>query len=159
MGPKPAAVALGSAVNFAYPDGAAPLDRSEAEGLRLPHIADRGQLNRWEQEGIASAEVKYFARKPREILSEAFLLRLHLDMFGAVWKRAGKYRTSEKNLGVPSWEVAVKVRGLCEDAKLWIAASTDRPDEIAARFHHRLVSIHRAADNREYGLLFRFVRT
>lgn len=142
MAGRSSALALGYPVTFAYPEGATPLDASEAEGLRLPHITDRIQLNRWEQENILAAEMKYFARKRRDILSEAFILKLHRDMFGEVWKWAGKYRTSEKNLGVPPWEVAVKVRGLCEDARLWIDSGSDLPDVIGARFHHRLVSIH-----------------
>jgi Fic-DOC domain mobile mystery protein B len=129
-------------MTFAYPEGATPLDATESEGLRLPHISDRVQLNRWEQENILAAEVKYFSRKQRDMLSEAFLLKLHRDMFGEVWKWAGKYRTSEKNLGVPHWEIAVKIRGLCEDAKAWINLGSDAPDEIGVRFHHRLVSIH-----------------
>ena len=63
-------------------------------------------------------------------------------MFGNAWKWAGKFRTSEKNIGVPHWEVAVKVRGLCEDEKIWIESRKESPDEIVARFHHRLVFIH-----------------
>jgi Fic-DOC domain mobile mystery protein B len=190
-----------------YPEGATPLDRSESEGLKLSHIATRDQLNQWEQENILQAQTKYFSRKHRDILSEGFLLRLHKSMFGNVWKWAGKYRTSEKNIGAPHWDVSVKLRGLCEDTKLWVASAADPADEIAARFHHRLVSIHpfangngrharmaadlllthvleqprftwgqsdlldsgdtrrlylealRAADRRDYSLLFRFVRT
>jgi Fic-DOC domain mobile mystery protein B len=125
-----------------YPEGATPLDPVEAKGLRLPHIMTRDQLNKWEQENILTAEMKYFLRKPRDILSEAFILKLHRQMFGNVWKWAGKYRTTDKNIGVAHWDVAVKVRGVCEDARLWIATGADPADEIGARFHHRLVSIH-----------------
>lgn len=136
------ALALGCIMELEYPEGATPLDRSEAEGLKLPHIATRGQLNQLEQENILEAQAKYFARKRQNILSEGFLLRLHKSMFGNVWKWAGRYRTSEKNIGVPPYDVAVKLRGLCEDATLWIKSGTEPADEIAARFHHRLVSIH-----------------
>jgi Fic-DOC domain mobile mystery protein B len=135
-------------MEMSYPEGATPLDPIEAEGLRLPHISTREQLNKWEQENILEAELKFFSRKQRDILSEGFMLRLHKQMFGNVWKWAGKYRTSGKNIGVPPWEVAVGVRGLCEDGKLWIGSVLDAADsavacdEIAARFHHRLVSIH-----------------
>lgn len=131
-----------------YPEGATPLEATEAEGLRLPHITNREQLNKWEQENILDAELKFFSRKQRDILSEGFMLRVHKQMFGNVWKWAGKYRTSEKNIGVPPWEVAVAVRGLCEDVKLWIRSvsdmtdAADDADNLAARFHHRLVSIH-----------------
>lgn len=142
---EPTALALGRLMETAYPEGATPLDPTEAEGLRLPHISTREQLNKWEQENILQAELKFFSRKQRDILSEGFMLRLHKQMFGDVWKWAGQYRTSEKNIGVPPWEVAVAIRGLCEDTKLWIGSASDpagAEDEIAARFHHRLVSIH-----------------
>jgi Fic-DOC domain mobile mystery protein B len=144
-------LALGRLMETTYPEGATPLDPAEAEGLRLPHISTREQLNKWEQENILEAESKLFPRKQRDVLSEKFILRLHKHMFGNVWKWAGKYRTSEKNIGVQSREVAVGVRGLCEAAKSWIgsaseavaaAEAADAADKLAARFHHRLVSIH-----------------
>lgn len=125
-----------------YAEGATPLDPGEAEGLRLPHIATREQLNRWEQENILEAESKYFSRRYRDVLTERFMLRLHGQMFGKVWRWAGKFRISEMNIGVPHWEVAVRIQGLCEDADLWIKSATETADEIAARFHHRLVFIH-----------------
>ncbi len=77
-------------------DGTTLLEPSEAEGLKLPHITNREQLNLWEQKNIWDAEVKFFSRKHRDVLTENFLLRLHKQMFGKVWKWAGKYRTSEK---------------------------------------------------------------
>ncbi len=189
------------------PEGSTPLNASEAQGLKLFHITTRGQLNLWERNNILEATNKHYPRSLGEILSEAFLLHLHQDMFSHVWNWAGKYRTSEKNIGVPSWEIAVKLRGLCEDAKLWVQSTTEPKDEIAARFHHRLVLIHpfangngrhsrmaadllllhtfneprftwgqgdltqssetrknyldalRAADRRDYSLLYRFVRS
>ena len=125
-----------------YPEGATPLDPQEAKGLRLPHITTREELNQWEQENILQADLKYFSRKHRDILSVAFLLRLHKQMFGNVWKWAGKFRTTDKNIGVAHWDVPVKVKELCEDAKVWIKSATDPGDEIATRFHHKLVFIH-----------------
>lgn len=125
-----------------YPEGATPLDKEEMKSLKLPHITSREQLNKWEQENILTADLKYFSRKHLNVLSETFLLRLNREMFGTVWKWAGKYQTSEKNIGVAEWDVGLKVRELCEDIKIWIVSKTDSADEIAARFHHRLVFIH-----------------
>jgi Fic-DOC domain mobile mystery protein B len=125
-----------------YPEGATPLDAGEIEGLRLPHISTREQLNALEQENILIAELKFLRQKKREILSEKFLLKLHHQMIGNVWKWSGRFRLSDKNIGDPFWEVAVKVRGLCEDTKLWIESNSEPADQIAARFHHRLVFIH-----------------
>ncbi len=153
-----------------YPDGARALAAFETQGLRLPHISNRDQINKWEQENILEAEAKYFSRKQRSILSETFLLRLHKQMFGTVWNWAGKYRSSDKNIGVPYWDVAVKLRGLCEDTKQRIESSAESSDEIAVHFHHRLVFIHpfvngngrharMAADCRDYSSLMKFVRS
>lgn len=129
-------------IGFEYPPGATPLDAEDLEGLRLSHITTRAELDRWEQENILAAEDWIWESRKREPLSEAFLLRLHGKMFGKIWKWAGKFRTSDKNIGVAPWEVAVKIRLLCEDARHWIDARTFVPDEIAARLHHRLVFIH-----------------
>ncbi len=63
-------------------------------------------------------------------------------MLGDVWKWAGKYRTTVKNLGVSAEQIPVEVKNLCEDTKVWIQNKSYSWDEIGVRFHHRLVSIH-----------------
>jgi Fic-DOC domain mobile mystery protein B len=63
-------------------------------------------------------------------------------MLGDVWRWAGKFRTSERNLGIAFYEVPVALRHLLDDTKAWIEYKTYPPDEIAVRFHHRLVQIH-----------------
>jgi len=124
-------------------DGATPLTLEESEGLRLTHITTRGELNRWEQDNIAEGEAWAFRRRQKDILSEGFLLRLHERMFGNVWRWAGELRRSDKNIGSIRWrDVPVQLRLFLEDVKLWIASGTYPADEIAARFHHRLVFIH-----------------
>ena len=57
---------------------------------------------------------------------------------GGLWR----FRTSERNLGIPYFEIPVALRQLLEDAKTWIEFDAYPPDEIAVRFHHRLVQIH-----------------
>jgi Fic-DOC domain mobile mystery protein B len=37
---------------------------------------------------------------------------------------------------------SIAVRELLEDAKTWVEHKTYPPDQIAVRFHHRLVKIH-----------------
>lgn len=126
------------------PTGATPLDPDEAEGLKLTHVTSREELNRWEHDNIARADAKFARRRlaAEDLLSEAFLRKLHREMFDTVWNWAGRIRTTEKNIGVAPERVAVALRDLCEDTKTWIAYATYTPDEIAARFHHRLVAIH-----------------
>ncbi|MFA5041759.1 MAG: mobile mystery protein B, partial [Bdellovibrionales bacterium] len=46
------------------------------------------------------------------------------------------------NLGVPVWQIETDLRKTVGDARYWIEHNTYEPDEIAVRFHHRLVVIH-----------------
>lgn len=125
-----------------YPDGATPLAPAEAEGLIPEHITRRRELDEWEQRNILDAIAWIEKTRPTDILNEIFVRELHRRMFGRVWRWAGKYRKSDKNIGGPWYQIGPRLSGLCEDTKLWIANGTEGPDEIAARFHHRLVLIH-----------------
>lgn len=129
-------------MQFDYPPGATPLDRDEAEGLLLSHITNRGELDRWEQDNIVEAEIWAFRRKPANLLSEEYTCRLHKRMFSHVWKWAGQFRTSDKNIGVAYWSIAPSLKNMLEDVKIWIEQSVYSSDDIAAHFHHRLVAIH-----------------
>ena len=129
-------------MEFIYPEGATPLDPNEIDGLLLTHITTRSELDRWEQDNINEALSWLEQRKPNDILNESFMKRLHKRMFGNVWKWAGKLRRTEKNLGVPFYQISLEVKKLCDDVEYWIENKTFPDDEIAARFHHRLVFIH-----------------
>ncbi len=107
-------------MQFDYPPGATPLDRDEAEGLLLPHITNRGELDRWEQENITEAETWAFRRKPRNFLSVDYSCLLHKRMFGNVWKWAGTFRTSDKNIGVAYWSIAPALKNMLADIELWV---------------------------------------
>ncbi|KAF0117549.1 MAG: mobile protein B [Hyphomonadaceae bacterium] len=122
-------------------DASTPLTPDERADLIPSYITLRRELNEAEQANIFEAEQWSFSRK-RDVLNEAFLLRLHKRMFGQVWKWAGKYRTSERNIGVPSFRIPMDLNQLLGDAKYWIEHNTFEPDEIAYRFHHKLVFIH-----------------
>ncbi len=63
-------------------------------------------------------------------------------MFGEVWEWAGRYRRHETNIGIDPREISVAVRMLVDDAITWVESETYQPDELAVRFHHRLVAIH-----------------
>ncbi len=129
-------------MNLDTPDGATPLDPDEIDGLRLSHITTRAELDRWEQENIAEAEAWALRRIHADILTDGFARRLHKKMFDHVWKWAGAYRKTGKNVGIPAWQIAMAVRNLCDDCTAWIEHAVYPPDEIAARFHHQLTAIH-----------------
>ena len=80
--------------------------------------------------------------KPSDILNDRFMQSLHRRMFSTVWKWAGHYRQSDKNIGGSWHQVPMSIQDLCGDAKLWIQLREESPDEMAVRFHHRLVTIH-----------------
>lgn len=129
-------------MKFDFPDGATPLDPNEVEGLRLAHISTRAELDRWEQDNITAGEEWAFSRQRKDLLGDTFIRRLHKQMFGTVWRWAGTFRKSDKNIGVTWWAVPSEMKKLCDDVAVWIEAGSYPPDEIAARFHHRLVAIH-----------------
>ena len=63
-------------------------------------------------------------------------------MFDQTWKWAGQYRKTEKNIGVPFQEIRERIATVLGDVCYWIDHQTYPPDELAIRFHHRLVLIH-----------------
>jgi Fic-DOC domain mobile mystery protein B len=122
-------------------DAATPLSREEQEGLLRSDITLRSELNEAEQANIVEADQWAFSRK-RDVLDEAFLNNLHTRMFGHVWRWAGEYRHSEKNIGIEFYKIPTELRQLLRDCRYWVEHDSYEPDEIAARFHHRLVQIH-----------------
>lgn len=126
---------------FEADDAATPLTPEEKLGLMPSYITLRRELNEAEQINVTRAEQWAFSRK-RDVLNEAYLRRLHKQMFQDVWTWAGEFRTSERNIGVEPWRIVTELRELLENVRYWIAHQTYTADEIAARFHHKLVWIH-----------------
>jgi Fic-DOC domain mobile mystery protein B len=123
-------------------DASTPLSPEERDALIPSYITQRRELNEVEQIGVADADRWAFSRK-RDVLTEEFLLQLHKNMFGDVWKWAGSIRTTEKNIGdVPVWRVQQDLRQLLDDVRAQIEFEAYSPDEIALRFHNRLTWIH-----------------
>ncbi|HXZ01125.1 MAG TPA: mobile mystery protein B [Stellaceae bacterium] len=128
---------------FQEPDDAAtPLSEEEKQDLIPTHIAFRSELNTAEQENIARGQEWAFSRRRRQLLSEKFIRDLHKHMFGDVWRWAGRFRTSERNIGIECWKIPTALRELLDDVTVWIDKKVFPADEIAVRFHHRLVQIH-----------------
>jgi fido (protein-threonine AMPylation protein) len=80
-------------------DHATPLTPAEREDLIPTHTTLRSELNELEQQNIATANRWAFGRR-KVVTRETFLKSLHRRMFERVWRWAGKYRTTERNLGV-----------------------------------------------------------
>lgn len=119
-----------------------PLTPEARQGLIPTYITTRAELNEAEQENIAEADRWAFSRKRADVVDVDFLMALHRRMLRRVWRWAGVQRTTELNIGVASHAIAVDLHTLVGDVRYWIEHQTFAPDEIAVRFHHRLVAIH-----------------
>lgn len=124
-------------------DGNTPLSPEELADL-IPNLATKEELNEWERENILLAREWATADRtqPEEMASDEYIRKLHRKMFDQTWKWAGQYRVTEKNIGVPVHEIRERLMELLGDVRYWIEKGTHSPDEIAVRFHHRLVLIH-----------------
>ena len=132
---------MSSPIRLAYRAGQTALDADEIGGLRMGWVTTREALDGVEQENI-QAGIDWARGSRRALLSDAFLRELHRRMFSDVWEWAGRYRISEKNIGVAPHRIAECVRNLVDDTRLWMSEKVYSTDERVARFHHRLVSIH-----------------
>jgi Fic-DOC domain mobile mystery protein B len=126
---------------FEEPKGGTHLSEEDKEGLIPSYISTRAELNQAEQENITKAQIWAFAKK-RDPLDVDFLRKLHKRMLGDVWKWAGTFRKTERNIGIDPLQIQVQLRQLIDDTRYHIDHNTYPPEEIAARFHHRLVYIH-----------------
>ena len=131
-------------LDLEYMDGQTPLDEDEREGLLITTIATRGELDEFEQKNIEQAVQWSMGRsmKPATVFTSEFIRSVHKRMYAEVWKWAGEFRTSNKNIGVDKWEIPTALKTLLDDVQYWYAHNTYPPDEIVIRFKHRLVSIH-----------------
>ena len=106
------------------------------------YISTWGELNQLEQSNIADAHVWAGKQNLDDLLTATFVFKLHEKMFNQVWKWAGRMRRSNKNIGVVTENIMNNLGMLLGDAAYWIQHKSFSPDEIATRFHYRLVQIH-----------------
>jgi len=131
-------------MTFENTSGQTPIAASELDGL-IPAISTQAELNDWEETNIIEARQWAFESRASlrlDPLTSGYLKELHQRMFHHTWKWAGKFRLTEKNIGVPFYRIPVELQNLLDDARSWIEHNTFSVDEIAVRFHYRLVSIH-----------------
>jgi Fic-DOC domain mobile mystery protein B len=129
-------------MEFTYAPGATPIDPDEAAGLIPKHIVTQADLNAWEEANIVIADTWAFKQKKRDLLDEGFVRDLHSRMFDQTWRWAGKFRSSNKNIGVDWSQIAVRLHALLENTRYQIEHNTFLTDELAVWFHHQLVLVH-----------------
>ena len=131
-------------LDLKYADGQTPLDEDEKEGLKIKSITTQKELDEFEQLNIEKA-VEWTLRanlKSEKILTEKFIKDLHKKMYSDVWKWAGEFRKTDKNIGIKWTQIGIKLKNLIDDTKYWLENKTYSPEEIAIRFKHRIVAIH-----------------
>lgn len=131
-------------LNLKYIEGQTPLDEDEKEGLLIPTITTREELDEFEQKNIEEAILWILKKRLNKeiIFTEKFIRDLHKKMYGYVWKWAGDFRQTNKNIGIDYWKIPTELKMLLDDALFWIEQETFSADELAIIFKHRLVSIH-----------------
>jgi Fic-DOC domain mobile mystery protein B len=126
--------------------GSTRLSPEEREGLIPSYITFHHELNEAEQGNILAAtrwlKVRRSWLTEPEMVEESFVREVHRRMFSKVWRWAGDYRRTDKNIGVPFYGIELEMRLLVDNAKAWMQYRSYHPDEIALRFHHKLVFIH-----------------
>lgn len=121
-----------------------PLTEEEKLDL-IPSLSTRAELNEAERANIFMARI--WAMRPRtlkrdDLVTDTYSRELHQRMFDGVWKWAGCYRKTERNLG---WEVHRLTEGVYNafaDARVWLQYDTYPLQEAAVRLHHQLVRVH-----------------
>jgi Fic-DOC domain mobile mystery protein B len=128
------------------PAGATQLEQEDLDCLIPDFVATRADLNQVEFENITKAlpwaQQQARSLGPERLLDYGFMLQLHRRMFGDVWTWAGKQRRRATNIGVEVHLITTQSQLLLDDAELWHAQGVFGPDELAARIHSRLASIH-----------------
>jgi Fic-DOC domain mobile mystery protein B len=130
---------------FQEPEDATPLMHEERTGLKQSWITTRRDLNEAEQENIVKGAA--WARRSRslavaKLLSAGFVKALHKRMLGDVWKWAGTYRLTGRNIGIEAYRIPEELAAMLGDVLYWCEHNTFPPGEIAIRLHYRLVAIH-----------------
>lgn len=131
-------------LNLEYSEGQTPINEDEKAGLKIKSISTMEELDQFEQQNIEEAVAWVYGRSftAAQVLRVNFIQSVHKKMFKNVWKWAGEFRASNKNLGVPYYMIRQNLKALLDDCLYWIDHETFPPAEIAIRFKHRLVFIH-----------------
>jgi len=66
----------------------------------------------------------------------------HHRMFDNVWKWAGNYRQTERNIGCDPKEIRQRIPQLLANLRYWLENKTFPTDEALLRLHHQLTKIH-----------------
>ncbi len=128
--------------NQNLPYAATPIDADELNALIPKYISLLSELNEVEQSNILKAMLWLDVTKKNDFYSISFIKKLHKKMFNNVWKWAGEFRRTNKNIGCDWPNIQENLQNLIHNVEYWIENKVYELDEIAVRLHHKLVLIH-----------------
>jgi len=124
-------------------DGQTPLPHELLKGLKIKTIQTIGELDEYEEDNIAKG-LSWLAKQKSNPCKYDFWLKLHKKLFDNVWTWAGKIRTHE--LATPDFkqphEIWPELYQLEKDLDFWIISESFSDQELVARFHERIETIH-----------------
>src|SRR5687768_15326553 len=112
--------------------GETPID--DVSGLKIRGITTRAELSEFEARNIAKVALKYLAARPSRRSAKfdfPWCLKLHREMFGDVWRWAGKLRTEELSIGVKFYLIQEQLGGLLQDLESWTGFEMDLVEQSA----------------------------
>lgn len=124
-------------------DGQTPLPSELQKGLKPKHIQTMGELDEYEESNIVKGLI-WLNDYTGDCITYEFWLKLHKKLFNEVWDWAGEVRKHELNNPdfLPPHQIWSAFKQLEEDLKYWMKNKMFSYDEIAARFHERIETIH-----------------
>ena len=117
----------------------------ERDALLQTWITDRSDLNEAEQENIVKGAAWARRRRrsrPIDLLNDDFAKTLHKQMFGEVWKWAGTYRQTERNIGIEAFRVPAEMPAMFDDVRYWAEHDT---------YYHAVVRFFAWCDRHKIG--------
>ncbi len=131
--------------NFLFKDrdGQTPLPEEFQKGLKLTNIQNMLELDEYEEANMTEG-LAWLEKSKDKGLNYEFWQKLHRKLFGNVWSWAGEIRKHKLNNPYfldPS-EIWPAFRLLEGDLKYWLEKRELPFQEIAARFHERIETIH-----------------
>jgi len=122
------------------PDDATLIRPEDRAYLIAKHLTTKDDLDGWEERNIAKS--KRWAGTENDIISVSFIRSLHFHMFNETWTWAGKFRSIDLNLGIHWPKINEETKKLCDDVLYHLEHNVYSLQEIAVRFHYKLVWIH-----------------
>lgn len=131
--------------NFLFKDrdGQTPLSPELQKGLKPKQIQTIGELDEYEEQNIAEG-LAWLKNYNGQCTRYEFWLKLHKKLFSDVWEWAGVARKYELNNPdfYLQYQIWPALKQLENDIQYWLKEKLFLPNEVAARFHERIETIH-----------------